>query len=419
MFGQRNIPGSNETILNSRHYGFRKNKGTIDAVSMVTQTIIESLDKSQKTLGLFCDLSKAFDCVDHNILLCKLKHYGLSDIALRLINSYISDRYHTTLVNGVYSDKLRLKCGVPQGSILGPFLFNIYVNDMPSCLKEKGTVVMYADDTAVVFSQKNMDQLATLVNESVGVLSDWFNANKLLFNVGKTKAVLFSLSSQNSNCGSLNIKYNDKDVHLVNNIKFLGIHIDSKLKWDGHINNLTPKLSSAVFAISKIRSFCGLAAAKQVYFAYFHSLMSYGIKVWGSAATAGKIFILQKRAIRAVLALPPLASCRSSFKKHRIMTFHSEYVFHNILHAVSNISNTPLIGSWHNYSTRNKDKISFPKCRLTKKSKSFICNSIRFYNSIKKNICVNDKVSPLKFKHKLKKLLITMELYSTKDINTK
>lgn len=405
-FDQNNLMVANQ-------YGFQKNKSTDDAITSVLSCVIEALDSSQKTIGVFCDLSKAFDCVDHEILLGKLEHYGVKGNALNLVRSYLNNRQHLTEAGGSQSSSKVCQYGVPQGSILGPFLFLIYVNDMPSCIGDNGTVTMFADDTSIIFKHSDLAELINIVNMAMKKLNDWFVSNNLLLNVTKTKAIHFYLGARNVTLPA-DVVIGNQSLELVQNVKFLGVFLDNKLKWDTHIDKLASRLSSAIFAISKIRQLCGFETAKLVYFAYFHSIMNYGIKFWGNAATVNKIFVLQKRALRTLYRLTPLTSCRGKFAEANILTLFSAYVLHTLVYARGNLSNTPKNSDIHSINTRNKHKLAPIRCRLTKKSKSFINTSVKFFNMLSD---VVGECSKKTFKSKCKTLLIQKELYTLNELH--
>lgn len=171
-------------------------------------------------------------------------------------------------------------------------------------------------------------------------------------------------------------------LSCATHIKFLGIWIDRKLTWAPHINELSKKLSSATYAIKKIKELGGKAAARDTYFAYFHSLMTYGVIFWGMAADAGRIFILQKRAVRYILGLKCRDSCRGKFKELNIMTMVCEFIYQNILYVRQNLDNMTFNKDIHNFNTRHKNNIVLPQTRLAKIAKSYLFISIKLYNKI-------------------------------------
>ncbi|CAF4947498.1 unnamed protein product [Pieris macdunnoughi] len=194
------------------------------------------------------------------------------------MNSYLKGRIQRVHVNGVTSPGSQVSMGVPQGSILGPFLFLIYINDLPFFVNEVHEMVLFADDTSLLFKVNRNNVLLDDVNNSISRIVNWFNVNNLLLNENKTKCIRFTTTSVKRDIGNLKIK--DSELNFVDKTVFLGITIDSKLQWGPHIETLSNRLSSAAYAVKKIRQFTDEDTAKIVYHSYFHSVMSYGILLW-------------------------------------------------------------------------------------------------------------------------------------------
>ena len=397
-------------ILHERQFGFTKGMSTTDASVKLVTHILEAWDSSRDAVGIFCDLSKAFDCVDHNTLICKLKHYGIRGRALDLVLSYLTSRLQKVYINGSTSTGTMVKMGVPQGSILGPFLFLAYINDLPYMMTELSDIILFADDTSLIFKINRKDAELVDVNDSLATLSNWFAANNLLLNATKTKCLKFSLP----NIPHVNSKIilEGGNLDFVDKTVFLGITIDSKLQWGAHITALSNRLSSAAYAVRRIRQLTDVATARLVYFAYFHSIMSYGILLWGAAADVDSIFILQKRAIRAIYDMGPRESLRDIFKDINILTMPSLYIFENIMYARKNLHKFDVLSDIHNINTRNKHKLVVPKFRLAKSNKSFLGNCVRFYNKLPKSVT---DLTGRKFKTFVKSMLIKKAYYKIKD----
>ena len=274
--------------------------------------------------------------------------------------------------------------GVPQGSILAPLLFLIYIKDFTICLPDNTQTIMFADDISLLIGDKNKFNIAERIKGVVSNIRKWFECNNLLLNMNKTNLIRFALGTSNSSKQNDIIEQikNIVDLKIETEIKFLGITLDNKLIFKSHIDNLAKKLSSACYAIKRIKQFCGLDAAKSVYYAYFHSLMSYGLIVWGTAADANRIFILQKRAIRHILSLCPRDSCREKFKELNIMTLYSSLVFQCLIYVRRNIEKFPLNCDFHSHDTRHRGDIRLPKCRLSKFNKSYLYISLKLFNKL-------------------------------------
>lgn len=181
-------------VISSSQFGFRKNYTTSMAAIDVVNFIIEGFNNKKYTLGLFLYLSKAFDTVNHSILLHKLSHYGIRGIAHDWFCSYLSNRKHFVHVNGVASTCNYVTCGVPQDSILGPLLFLLYINDLPACSKNL-KFCLFADDTSILFKSDDPTYSAQIINKDMKIVCDWFNVNKLTLNTSKTHLYSFILTN--------------------------------------------------------------------------------------------------------------------------------------------------------------------------------------------------------------------------------
>ena len=181
---------NSKKILYGSQYGFRKKHSTNQAITELTSKIIDAFDKKKYTIGIFLDLSKAFDTIDHSILTNKLQFYGIRGIALEWFKSYLNDRKQLVEYNGSQSELQEISCGVPQGSVLGPLLFILYTNDLPACFKHSNGI-LFADDTTVYYSHQDLVLAYKLITDDLEILDDWFKANKLSLNISKTNHVVF------------------------------------------------------------------------------------------------------------------------------------------------------------------------------------------------------------------------------------
>ena len=287
-------------ILYKYQFGFRKQHSTNHALLSIVEQIRTSLDKKMYTCGVFVDLEKAFDTVNHKILLSKLDHYGIRGVANSWFESYLSDRYQTVQLNGATSSRQPITCGVPQGSILGPLLFLIYINDMHLSVASS-TVFHFADDTNLMCSGMTLKKLRRALNKDLALLYDWLCANRLSINTGKTEFIVFRPPRHNVDI-RLTLKFHHTKLFESTKIKYLGLILDNKLSWKPHITELCKKLSRAVGMLYKIRTFCPTSVMRSLYFSLFNSHLSYGLVVWGNASKIdiNKITSLQEKAIKAI-----------------------------------------------------------------------------------------------------------------------
>ena len=360
-------------ILYESQYGFREKHSTVNAVTEFVSNVLKGFNKNDITLSIFLDLSKAFDTIDHNILLNKLDYYGIRGIALEWFKSYLSKRKQFVQYKKTSSDMLDIECGVPQGSVLGPLVFIVYTNDLPKAVPTCKTI-LFADDTTVYKTGPNVKELFSVMKKDLTTLIDWFRSNKLSLNLSKTNYVLFSSKVLDANATDepeCILKFESEVIERQSFVKFLGLYLDQHLNWTKQCSQLMSKLSSSLYMMNSVKNFIPLNSRKTLYYSFIHSHLSNGILLWGPNTSAwfyDKLFRQQKKAIRIVNNSKENISTESLFKMHSILNISNMIKVENIklmYNVTKCLSPKPICNIFtqssnrHSYTTRYRNDPQF------------------------------------------------------------
>ena len=426
-------------ILHDKQFGFRKFHSTSHALNYSTDLIRNSLEKGDHVLGIFIDLSKAFDTIDHKILIEKLEHYGVRGKALSLLQSYLYKRNQCVSTLGEVSENLTVMFGVPQGSCLGPLLFLIYVNDV-SNVSKTSEMILFADDTNIFVKAKSKQEVYNKANRILKQLSKYTMLNKLHINLEKSCFMDFSKATTNTILDDEDyqpIIIGTTEISKVSETKFLGVTIDDRLSWNAHIKALSKKLASCTGSINQIATYIPENLFMNLYHTLFESYLTYGITVWGSMSDTKlkRLFIAQKKIVRVLFGdrekfidkfktcvrarpypeqkLPPefyiKEHSKPLFNKNQILNLKNLYTYHcaNETFKIMKFKSPIAIHDLFTFSNRGHKQLFIITPRP---NDTYLYTSSAMWNKIRNILQINDSSISVSFiKQNLKKHLLNVQ----------
>ena len=341
---------SNNSLFESQ-YGFRPGMSCEHALLNAQNKILHSLNSQKISLLLLLDYSKAFDVIEHPIMIAKLKHYGIKGTALKWFESYLSERKQFVTIDGTDSQPKNILHGVPQGSILGPLLFIIYINDLPN-ITNLAEFILYADDANIIVTGFSEEEVQWKVDQLTSLLIRWVDHNGLSLNLKKTHFMLFS-NRRSLAHSNIHVSIAGVEIDRVAEARFLGVIVDEKLTWSKHINAVKVKMNRYMGIMYKIKRHLPVSVRLQIYQSFIQSHINFCSLVWGFAAKShiDSLFTKQKQGVRIVMPgyvnfyyrdgqLP--AHTKDSFKEYGILTIHGVIVKNALLlmHKIKNFPHT-------------------------------------------------------------------------------
>lgn len=399
----------------SGQYGFRPDTSTTSAAVDLTVALQGALDDHMLAAAVFIDLKKAFDTVDHKILLQKLENAGIRGFALEWFRSYLNSRTQFIEINGIRSSCLPISYGVPQGSILGPLLFLIYINDIGT-LELAGKISLFADDTVIYYKGKSEQEIIKNIQKDMLILFQWLIDNKLTLNKEKTMYMFFHKPSYKSGLQN-SIMLGDWNISRVTSFRYLGLFLDSTLSWDTHIEFIKNKITPIIGVLFRLRhAKLPTYVLKSIYHSLIHSHLSYMNMIWGCSTVENlrQLEVLQNRAVRIIFSIPYLTPMKQVYSMYKIIPLcfqislsaitHTHKIKYKLMHTNLSFS---LNEDMHAYNTRFSNNIHITHSESVKYGlHSILSLSIRMHNTLPSHIeLLRMKKELTSFKKKVKDVL--------------
>ena len=358
-------------ILFVNQHGFRQKHSTILALIEIVDRIKTNIDNNLYTVGIFLDLEKAFDTVNHDILYGKLEHYGFRGHSLTFLKSYLSDRKQFTRINGCNSKTLPVEYGVPQGSVLGPLLFLLYINDIQYCI-DTDDLRLFADDTSIFLQNANLRQLLHDAQSKIKNLYLWFTANKLSLSFHKSCFVIYHGKNKYVDPDIQEIKFGDKVVSRQYSARYIGLAMDETLSWDIHVSELLKSLYKFYSLFYNIREFIPKKMVHTIYNACVYSRIKYALELYGSCRQSllNKLQTTQNKLLKVLSKRPPRYDTTLLHEENNLLRI-CDNRSQTILHFVFNCLHGNPINCFENYFTFQENRYNTRQSYILNKTRIF------------------------------------------------
>lgn len=381
-----------KSFLIDQQYGFRSKSNTLSATIDLVTNIKTNIDKTNIGLGIFIDLKKAFDTVSHAKLLQKLINLGITGTAYKLFESYLSNRYQIVKIGNYKSVPRKITCGVPQGSILGPPLFLIYVNNINQ-IGLKGYLTLYADDTSIFYFGQSIHDIISEAQNDLNVINEWFLHNLLTINTSKTSYMIFAAKNKKIPPHAPLI-INNLNIKQSNTEKYLGLLLDDKLSWKPHIEHVRAKLVSLSGALRKIGNCLPSKIKHTIYNSLVKSNLEYLIEIWGSASKTNLNYIqrTQNKIIKRLYCYDFLTPTKQLYEKTKLFNLRQLYNYNTCILVKKFLDNTTqtnikLTQKIYTYNLRNRNEVVLRFPRTVKYGKkNFLYEGVQLYNKLPNEI---------------------------------